>query len=348
MAENTEDFETAPARSRPTSLGVYDRPRLDTITKFEIVALGLSLVWLIGAAVLLLAFPDGAAEGADSMGALDVAMVLIAIFMPIGMIWLAAIAARAANVMREESQRLQDSLDAIRQTYIVRNQSAASGAEPSTLARKLDEIGTVTRKTEHLLAALSSRPETSSPAPTEPAYQTPATDTQPALALGTPHEDLAPPLAIDDFIRALNFPETAEDTAGFAALRRALKDRPSAQLVQAAQDVLTLLSQEGIYMDDLTPDRARPEVWRDFGQGQRGQPIAALGGIRDRSCLALTVGRMKQDPIFRDAAHHFLRLFDKTFAAFANRASDADIAALADTRTARAFMLLGRVAGTFD
>ncbi len=57
---------------------------------------------------------------------------------------------------------------------------------------------------------------------------------------------------------------------------------------------------------------------------------------------------MKQDPIFRDAAHHFLRLFDKTFAAFEKRANDGDIAALADTRTARAFMLLGRVAGTFD
>ncbi|MFK7763304.1 MAG: hypothetical protein AB8B62_08590 [Roseobacter sp.] len=348
MAENTEEFEPAPNRPRPTSLGIYDRPKFDMVTNVEIIALGLSLVWLIGAAIFFLALPESTPEDSDSAGALHVAMVLIAIFMPIGMIWVAALAARAANVMREESQRLQGSLDAIRQTYIVQNQSAASGAEPSSLARKLDEIGTVTRKTEHLLAALSSRPEPSPSGPAEPAYQAPAADVQPALALGTPHEELAPPLGIDDFIRALNFPETAEDTAGFAALRRALKDRPSAQLVQAAQDVLTLLSQEGIYMDDLTPDRARPEVWRDFGQGLRGQPIAALGGIRDRSSLALTVGRMKQDPIFRDAAHHFLRLFDKTFAEFANRASDADIAALADTRTARAFMLLGRVAGTFD
>ena len=57
---------------------------------------------------------------------------------------------------------------------------------------------------------------------------------------------------------------------------------------------------------------------------------------------------MKQDPIFRDTAHHFLRLFDKTFARFEKTASDGEIAALADTRTARAFMLLGRVAGTFD
>jgi len=57
---------------------------------------------------------------------------------------------------------------------------------------------------------------------------------------------------------------------------------------------------------------------------------------------------MRQDPVFRDVAHHFLRRFDRAFAAFERAADDAEIAALAETRTARAFMLLGRVAGTFD
>ena len=76
--------------------------------------------------------------------------------------------------------------------------------------------------------------------------------------------------------------------------------------------------------------------------------MAALGGVRDRTSLALTAGRMKQDPIFRDAAHHFLRLFDRMFADFEKTATDAEISSLSETRTARAFMLLGRVAGTFD
>ncbi len=346
MTDNSQERQAASGDPRPTPLGIYDQPKFDMVTNVEVIALALSLVWLIASIALFVILPDDTSEG--SAGGLHTAMSLIAVFMPIGMIWVAAIAARAAKVMREESQRLQGSIDAIRQTYVVQKQSAASGAEPSSIARKLDEIGTVTRKTENLLAALSSHREANAPGRTETAQEPQEAEDQPTLALGTHLEDLAPPLPIDDFIKALNFPETAEDTAGFAALRRALKDRPSAQLVQAAQDVLTLLSQEGIYMDDLTPDRARPEVWRDFSQGLRGQPIAALGGIRDRASLALTVGRMKQDPIFRDAAHHFLRLFDKTFADFAQRASDADIAALSDTRTARAFMLLGRVAGTFD
>ena len=52
--------------------------------------------------------------------------------------------------------------------------------------------------------------------------------------------------------------------------------------------MLTLLSQDGIYMDDLRPDRARPEAWRQFAEGARGREVAALGGVRDRSSLALT------------------------------------------------------------
>ena len=121
-----------------------------------------------------------------------------------------------------------------------------------------------------------------------------------------------------------------------------------AKLVRAAQDVLTLRAQDGIYMDDLTPDPARPELWRRFAKGERGRAISGLGAVRDRSSLALSAGRMRSDPIFRDAAHHFLRQFDRTFQDFEKNASDAEITELADTRSARAFMLFGRVTGIFD
>ncbi|KKK96513.1 hypothetical protein LCGC14_2662030, partial [marine sediment metagenome] len=143
-------------------------------------------------------------------------------------------------------------------------------------------------------------------------------------------------------------PADPDDKEGFRSLRRALQDRRASQLVTAAQDILTLLSQDGIYMDDLRPDRARPEQWRRFANGERGRAVAALGGIRDRAALALSSSRMRQDTIFRDAAHHFLRLFDHVLAELEPEATDQEIAALTDTRTARAFMLLGRVTGTFE
>lgn len=348
MANYVEEADDLADRTRPTPLGIYDRPRQESVTSVEIIAIALSALWLIGAAVFFFMLPAEPASSSDGIAGLRSLLMLLAVVMPIGLIWVAATTARAFRSMHDESQRLQASIDALRQSYIAQSQSGTFGQEPASVARKLDEIAAAARKTETVLATFSSRRDHQQrPAP-QPASAEEVADDQPALALGTTAEDTAPPLAAADFIRALNFPETAQDEVGFAALRRALKDRRSAQLVQAAQDVLTLLSQDGIYMDDLAPDRARPEVWRHFGQGLRGRPIAALGGIRDRSSLALTSGRMKQDPIFRDAAHHFLRLFDKTFAEFEQRASDGEIAALAETRTARAFMLLGRVAGTFD
>jgi len=327
-------------------MGLYERPQLSRVSGFEIAAIVLSVIWLILAGVVLIG--RDSADG-DGLSDLRVAMTALALFLPVGMIWVAATAARASRVMREESQRLQAAIDAIRHAYLGQAQAQHSATEPS-LGKKLEEIAASQRKTESALAMfISTRREAEAPPPTPAQPAAPhAGEDQASLALGTPAEALEPPLPAADFIRALNFPETAEDREGFAALRRALKDRQSAQLVTAAQDVLTLLSQEGIYMDDLRPDMCRPDIWRRFAGGERGRAIAALGGVRDRSSLALTAARMKQDPIFRDAAHHFLRLFDRGFARFEQSASDADISALSDTRTARAFMLLGRVAGTFD
>lgn len=335
--------------ARPTALGIYDRPARQPVTGIEIVAILLSLLWLGGSLAFFLTLPDDGGDGPDGLRFL---MTMLAIFMPVAMIWVAAVAARSARVMREESQRLQAAIDAIRQAYLSQQQRAAIAADQS-VTKKLEEIAEATRKTEAAMATFHTtrREGPRRAVPAEAAAQTraaAATGEQAALELGTPAEALAPPLSSEDFIRALNFPETAEDEVGFASLRRALKDRKAAQLIQASQDVLTLLSQDGIYMDDLRPDQARPEIWRQFAGGARGRAVAALGGVRDRSSLALTAGRMKQDPIFRDAAHHFLRRFDQMMADFEPQASDAEIAALADTRTARAFMLLGRVAGTFD
>ena len=332
--------------SKTTPLGIYDRSRAPQITSIEVLAVALSVLWLLGVAVFFLMLGKGA--GAGQAGGFGFAMTMLAVFMPVAMIWVAATAARASRVMREESRRLQAAIDAIRHAYVTQSQGRALGSEPS-VARKLDEIAAATRKTETELAKFTSTRTQNAPLrPLPAAHPQAGGEDQAALPLGTPAEEIFPPLSREDFIRAMNFPETAEDEVGFAALRKALRDRQAAQLVQASQDVLTLLSQDGIYMDDLRPDMARPEIWRRFATGERGRAIAALGGIRDRSSLALTAGRMKQDPIFRDAAHHFLRRFDKMFTEFERDASDAEISDLSNTRTARAFMLLGRVAGIFD
>ena len=334
---------------RPLNLGVFDRQDgVRRLTAVEIIAVFLSVLWLVIVATAFLGF--GIETPDDPFGFV---MALVAIFMPIALIWVAAAVARTARVMRDEATRLQSAITAMRYAYIEQAQSGGAALKPS-VEKKLDQIAATARQTEEALVKFTSRREgaasANKPALVKPVHVTAArtVEAQPVLALGTPIEDLAEPISVADFIKAANFPETAEDKDGFRALRLALEDREASKLIRSAQDILTLFSQDGIYMDDLRPDRTRPELWRKFAEGERGGAVSGLGAIRDRSCLALTSARMRSDSVFRDTAHHFLRQFDRTLVNFARDATDEELAEFSETRSARAFMLLGRVTGMFD
>ena len=125
-------------------------------------------------------------------------------------------------------------------------------------------------------------------------------------------------------------------------LRRALRHRGTAGLVDAAQEVLTLLAQDGIYMEDLAVQPADPVLWRALAASTDG--AAALESVRDRSSLALTAGRMGDDAVFRAAVERFLQRFEAAFRDFAGRADDAEVQLFAETRTARAYLLCARAA----
>ncbi|MEY4981766.1 MAG: hypothetical protein RIR62_32 [Pseudomonadota bacterium] len=310
----------------------------------EIVAGLLAVVWVVAVLAYVILSP-----ATDGGGLLGLVMTLLVVFLPLALIWASVTTLRSVRELRAEAARLQAAVDAMRNAYLVGQQTAA--AIKPAVEQKLDEIAAATKEAA---ATFQSRRDTALSVPSadrKAALAAPRplpADEQPALALGTPADEMRAPLSVADFVQALNFPDGPDDRAGFRALRLALEDRNTAKLIRAAQDVLTLLSQEGIYMDDLPPERPRPELWRRFAAGERGGAIAGLGGVRDRSSLALTAGRMREDPIFRDAAHHFLRTFDKVVQDFERNATDAELAELSDTRTARAFMLFGRVAGIFD
>ncbi|MCK0121352.1 MAG: hypothetical protein ABJO29_02690 [Yoonia sp.] len=323
------------------------RPQMTTAaftpSRAEVIALILSVGWMLAVSIFFLVVPSEPAEtGFDS---LRFVLTLIALFLPVAMIWVAAVAARSAKIMRDEARMLHSAIDDLRENVMTEKQGNPLTSKAS-VERKLNQIAQATKKPDVPLATFTSSRESGSKLEITSAKT--IQPEQPALGLEVQPEDNTPPLPRVDLIRALNFPDTEGDAIGFAALRKALKDRSARQLVQASQDVLTLLSQDGIYMDDLAPDRSRPELWRRFAQGERGRAIGALGGVRDRTSLALTTARMREDPIFRDACHHFLRHFDKMLVSFEVVATDAELVEMSDTRTARAFMLLGRVTGAFD
>lgn len=277
----------------------------------------------------------------DSMDPITLAMLAVGLFLPAVLASMVLLLANTLAEMRSEAGQLQGSIDELRRAML--QQSAPASDLPPEAKQKIEKLSAQAEQTETRLTMFFSQRAREGRA-AQPGQQ----DPQALLALGG--MDPAPSDTLDPatLIRALHFPEDENDTEGFAALRRALADARVAPLIKAAQDVLTRLAQEGIYMDDLRPDRARPEFWRAFAQGTRGALVAPLGGIRDRSCLALSSGRMRSDPEFRAAVHLFLREFDKVLSAFEPAADDAQIAALSDTRSARAFMLLGRVSGVFS
>lgn len=229
--------------------------------------------------------------------------------------------------------------------------AAATPAQPA-MSRQTGgaaEVGVVKRPGEAPMAAdhagwdePASRPAPQRAEAVRPAA--PATQPRPTTAaqLGG-NEDLSLP----DLIRALHFPETPDDMAGVRALQRALRHHKAGQVVQAAQDMLTLLSQDGLYMDDIDPDSLDPAIWRRIAAGER-QAAPPPAAAADEAAIRTCAERMRGNTVYRDTAQHFLRRFDQMLADMVPEISDEAIEAMAATRSARAFLLVGRAAGVFE
>ena len=98
-----------------TSLGIFDKSYKERVTRIEIVAVILSVIWLALCSIFFLSL--GPADRSDG-STISFMLVMLTIFLPVAMIWVAATAARASKVMREESQRLQVAVDAMRHAYV--------------------------------------------------------------------------------------------------------------------------------------------------------------------------------------------------------------------------------------
>ena len=314
-------------------------------------ALAITMFWLVACAIYIFGVPGALAEASASL--LTLMITFMAMFFPVIVIWTVAYVSNSVRIMQAETNVLRTSMDQIKTVLSEKPQN-----DNTALKEQLAEIAALTQQTDSRLNELAQQQvavPTAEPTPVrsdaaalaeKPAE--PEDLSQTTLPLQTPTGPERMPITVAEFIKALNFPENADDKEGFRVLRRAFEERELGKLLQASQDVLTLLSQDGIYMDDLNPDKPLPTVWRRFASGQRGLTVSALGGIRDRSALTLAKTRLKNDPVFRDATHHFLRKFDQILIEFEPMAEDSELLEMSLTRTARAFMLLGRVAGSFD
>lgn len=323
--------------------------RIATLARRDAIAttgVALAAVWLLLVGLFWLMSPATGGDPESAVQASGVARltVMMGAVMPLVLIGLAVRTARAIALLRAEAEDLRRRLADL--------QGAAGPAGAMRDASRQDPLAPRAQPDQG-----GAPPAPRPPAPAAAPAQPPAAAAAPRpLPRGLP-EDRGPdrrpagtdqlPVDAETLIRALNFPDGADDSPAIIALRRALLDPRHVRVLRAAQDVVTLLAGQDLYMDDLPPDPAPAAAWRRFADGARGSAVAAVGAIHDTTAMAVVSALLDRDEIFRDTAHHFLRHFDAMLTRQVPQMDDAQIAALAQTRSARAFMLLGRIAGIF-
>ncbi|MBL4873846.1 MAG: hypothetical protein JKY41_10755 [Rhodobacteraceae bacterium] len=313
-----------------------------------IVAMILSIVWVL----LVAAYGAGyfgllgdIAEPRDAVF-LEVIFFLIVLILPTAFVWLGSALIRRTFQIQDEARRLERELRDLRTGGKKPSQNGVS--QPRIKDNRVETL-------QHRVTALTNQIKQMETTITSVRQMQAAMQTQatPGNVASEPVPEASSPKAADrimdwsDLLRALDFPRDEKDAEGFRALRLAKKDESTGQLLRAAEDILNLLAQEGIYMDDLRPDIAPAYDWRMFAEGTRGTDASTVGGIIAPEAMERIKSREERDQIFRDTSLHFLRRFDIMLKNFTEGASDAQIQLLADTRTGRAFMLLGRAAGMF-
>ena len=354
--------------------------RLAALPRFRRWALTASAGWAVVVIGYAIGFFSVAAAGA-SRGTLfiDAMFFLATLTVPLVLVWLAAWLAEELETQRllvvalaEAVAPLIEALaatraaverhgptspDAIQRAVQGAMQGAMLGQRGPDLAAHLDRLQGGQARLEAALQKLAAAPQPAAAPEPEPeragvvgtAAEPVATlEAEPAAA--EPAAEPATTARPDwrELIKALDFPRDAEDQEGFRALRMALRHHRLALTLQAAEDVLNLLSQEGVFVDELAMEPVDAAAWRRFMAGVRGPEVAGLGGIRDERALETARGLMKSDSIFRNSALFFQRRFDGVLREFAGEASDTDIDDLAGTRSGRAFMLLARLSGSLD
>lgn len=315
------------------------------------MAVTLTIIWVAGLSIIFYLYPEAVHQISYDQSL--TALLAVGLFLPLILIWIAALIARSLSGIRNETIALQKLIERIDETLKVQIVEETETRD-RWIQSQLAQITAHTKQTRNHIATIAKKLDEDQ---IQPPRNTAALSKKPLILTDAAQADLplpknydttAAPITIRELIKALNFPDNAQDTEGFRVLQRAFKDHAISKLLHSAQDILTMLSEDGIYMDDLRIELPEASAWRSFAKGVRGNEIAALGMVRDRTALTLSKTRLKNDAAFRAIVHGFLTQFDSILAEFEITAKDSELAAMSKTRSAKAFMLLGRISGAFD
>lgn len=353
----------------PAAPGIGSAPKraIRWLAAFR-VAGALSALWLVVVMVYAIGFFGvfgTAFQTPRPAAALEVALFLLAAAGPVALFFYGALLARKAEDVRLAAARLTSAVDALRLTTapragpladdlaeaLSRATRATMAEDRAAVADAIARVDALVAETRAMVGGLSAQDSKARrEAKTIAVNPVVADDAQPVLPFaGEPEANAAAAIPWDSVVRALQFPNDESDEAGFAAIRTVVEDHDLAALLQAAEDVLSLMSEDGLYMEDVRPEIAPTPAWRRYAEGTRGKAVNEIGGVHDEVALAIARGLLRNDPVFRDTALHFLRRFDRLAERMiAELGEDQMVLEAADSRTGRAFMIVARVMGVFD
>lgn len=264
-----------------------------------------TITWVI----LVIGVGVTGSEGAVRSG-LDWLALVVTIVLPVVLIWMAAFAADALSILHSEAASLRLVVDSLR--------------------RDAAHTSKVRAEAHDDLPQVNVLPQTVAP-------------TGGGRRAGGASNPV--PLTAEQLILSLNFPDSPDDQPAVAALQAALASPDLARVIRASQDVITLLAAQGIFMDDQPLHLPEADLWRRFVEGSRREAMAGLARAMEEAGLGPVLHDLvRGDQILQDAVQHFLRQYDNMLQREAPGLHDAELVALSDTRSGRAFMLLAHAA----
>ena len=300
------------------------------------LAIILSALWA-GFAIVVL-FASQTATGLNVDVDADTLRDAVTLIGPILLIWLAAAYFGSSRNTRDHIWALHSELHSLRESLQPEAQREEDAFQEEPLYPHAE-----TEEHAELESPVETEPLTESYEPDPPLASDAESEAQPEVADAEPEYAARMSLPLDTLIRALSFADHQDDTEGFEAIDRAMDDEATAKLLEASQDVLHRLSALDIFVDNLTLDIAQPDVWRFHAANASKSEIATLGAVAETDVLGLVANLVEQDGQFRESAQNLVDQVNDQMMDIIGDADADQVAAFANSRTIRAFILLGNI-----
>ncbi len=144
-------------------------------------------------------------------------------------------------------------------------------------------------------------------------------------------------------IRAFNLPNDENDNEGYDAIEAAIKIDSIGTLLHNSHDILYTLADYDLIMDEMEIDLGLISTWRKFAADSAEGTVSSLGGTGTFVEIDKVSSIVAEKSDFEEIANSFNSQMVEFISLAIPQLKDDEIRDLAQTRTFRAFLLLGQI-----